>query len=83
MRDEVLLGCLLSPLAFTNLSAKLRNTISISDASETGGSAAEATYFVHNLGASAAAAGEDRALNFLESVKPSPRLTFFAVQLVS
>ena len=46
VRDEILLAGLLMPLASTNLRAPLRQRISISDASEFGGAAAEATHFV-------------------------------------
>ena len=77
VRDEILLGCLLSPLAFINLRAKLRDTIAISDASESGGAAAEATRFVHNLGFDAAIDGEERALIFLESVEPAASPSMF------
>ena len=46
VRDEVLLAGLLMPLATTNLRAPIRPLISISDASEFGGSAAEASQFI-------------------------------------
>ena len=46
VRDEILLAGLLMPLASTNLRAPLRSQISITDASEFGGAAAEATQFV-------------------------------------
>ena len=73
VRDEVLLGALLAPMSFTNFRAQIREKISISDASELAGAAAEATSFVDGLGVNASIAAEDLALNFLESaasVKP-------------
>lgn len=47
--DEILCGVLLLPLARVNLRAPLRASLSISDASERGGSAAEADSFVPSL----------------------------------
>ena len=46
VRDEVIVAGLLMPMATTNLRALLRATISISDASEFGGSSAETKEFV-------------------------------------
>ena len=46
VRDEILVAGLLLPLAFTNLRAPLRQTNPITDASEYGGAAAEATRFI-------------------------------------
>ena len=46
VRDEILLAGLLAPLTFTNLRAPLREIISVTDASEQGGTAGEATRFV-------------------------------------
>ncbi len=43
--DEIALGALLSPLAFTNLRCQVRARISISDASDKAGSAGEASFF--------------------------------------
>ena len=45
-RDEILVAGLLVPLATTNLRAPLREMLSISDASEFGGSAGEASHFI-------------------------------------
>ena len=49
VRDEILLAGLLVPLAFSNLRAPLREMISVSDASEFGGAAAEASKFTAAL----------------------------------
>lgn len=46
VRDEILLVAVLLPFAGVNLRAPLRSALSISDASEQGGGAAEATAFV-------------------------------------
>jgi hypothetical protein len=43
--DEMLLGALLAPMGFSNLRAPIRNSISITDASEQGGAAGEAATF--------------------------------------
>ena len=47
--DEILCGACLLPLARVNLRAPLRPTLSITDASERGGSAAAATSFIPSL----------------------------------
>ena len=44
--DEILLGALLAPLAFSNLRCQVRSRISISDASEEAGASAEASFFL-------------------------------------
>ena len=43
--DELMVGAILSPFAFSNLRCKVRSIISCSDASEHGGAAAEACQF--------------------------------------
>ena len=43
--DELMVGAILSPFAFSNLRCKVRRIISCSDASEHGGAAAEACHF--------------------------------------
>ncbi len=43
--SELLLGALLAPMAFCNLRAPIRSMISITDASEQGGAAGEASHF--------------------------------------
>ena len=49
VRDEILLAAILLPYAGVNLRAPLRPAMSISDASEQGGGAAEATAFVQEF----------------------------------
>ena len=43
--DELMIGAILNPFAFSNLRCKVRGIISCSDASEHGGAAAEACHF--------------------------------------
>ena len=75
VRDEILVAALLSPLSFSNLRAQIRSSISISDASEDGGSAGEASKFVDAIDRKAGQVGEDCALNHLEeSYDSSPFL---------
>eukprot|EP00971_Amphidinium_carterae_P325595 6455946-Amphidinium_carterae.1 len=50
MREEILSALMLLPLLHTDLGAELRSTISCSDASPSGGGAAEATHFAPQLG---------------------------------
>ena len=63
VRDEMLIAALLSPLAFTNLRAPMRSTISISDASEEGGAAGEAANFLSHVGEKAGKCYDDLSLN--------------------
>ena len=49
VRDEILLATVLLPFVGVNLRAPLRPSMSISDASEQGGGAAEASAFVHEF----------------------------------
>ena len=65
-RDEVLLGALLAPLAFSNLRAPLRPVISVTDASEQGGAAGEATRFKGNGGSQAGRQTADLSMNVVE-----------------
>ena len=64
--DEMLCFCGLVPLCFTNLRAPIRDKISISDASEQGGGATEATHFLGKLDPKWAAQAEDWQANISE-----------------
>ena len=48
-RDEVLLAALMAPMAYTNLAAPLRTTISITDLSEETDGATESANFLRTL----------------------------------
>ena len=60
MRDEVLLGGIVSALFVSDLRARVRRYMSCSDASEEGGCAAEASSSGHHLKASPISAGLNR-----------------------
>ena len=62
VRDEMLVAALLIPMAYTNLKAPLRQVISISDASEEGGAAAEASLFVRHADNDMAQSFDDASL---------------------
>ena len=64
--DEILVAALLAPLAQTNLRAEVRRTISMSDASEQGGAAAEATRLRASISQGRAQAAEEVQMNVLE-----------------
>ena len=66
VRDEILLAGLLAPLAFTNLRAPLREMISVTDASEQGGAAGEATRFVTATNKMEEKKGSSLRMNALE-----------------
>ena len=66
VRDEMLIAALLIPMAFSNLRAPMRSTISISDASEEGGAAGEAVKFTSHVGEAAAKEYDDLSLNKAE-----------------
>ena len=57
--DEVMIMMFVLSMAFSNLKAEVRRTISTSDASATGGGAAEASRFVARLARNRAEAVED------------------------
>ena len=67
VRDEVLLAGLLAPMAFSNLRCPLRETVSITDASEHGGAAGEASKFVRALSKEVEKKSNALELNALES----------------
>ena len=73
VRDEVLLAGLLAPMAFANLRAPLRKVISVSDASENGGSAGEAVAFSSALSKKVAAETTALELTALEEIGESRR----------
>ena len=56
--DEILIGAILTPSAFSNLRCGIRNTINCSDASGHGGAAAEASRFAPALSANASVAAD-------------------------
>ena len=62
VRGEMITAALLAPMAFSNLRADVRPWLSISDASEQGGAAAESKVFVKSVGARK---GLDRVLDTL------------------
>lgn len=64
--DEMLCFCGILPLCYTNLRAPIRPKISISDASEQGGGAAEATHFTELLDPRKAKEAEDWFANICE-----------------
>ena len=66
VRDEILVAALLAPLSLSNLRARIRPSISISDASEDGGAAGEASKFVKAIDRSAGQLHENLVLNSLE-----------------
>ena len=75
--DELLVGAMLAPVAFVSFSATIRNQISISDVSETGGAAAEASSFNPGFGRDSAEDAEDwvadvneRVLSCLDPERP-------------
>lgn len=70
--DEILVGALLLPMAQTNLRAQVRTTMSMSDASEQGGSSAEAVCFRPHLDPIRARAAEDLELAKLDRVAQGP-----------
>ena len=63
----------MAPMAFTNLAAPLRNGISITDASEEAGGAAESSNFIRNFDPISANRTIDQTANVIESsdVQPS------------
>ena len=63
-----LIRWLFSPLAFANLKHPLRLTISVTDASEEGGAAGEATKLVNTIGAKISRQVEDLLMNKSEEV---------------
>lgn len=64
--DEILVAALSTPLAFTNLRAPIRPVLSITDASEQGGAAGEATEFLKHVGRNAGAEADDLLMNSSE-----------------
>lgn len=69
--DEMLCFCGLLPLCYSNLRASIRNKISISDASEQGGGAAEASHFLGQLDPKRAEQAEDWQANICEEAASS------------
>ena len=82
VRDEVLLAGLLMQLATCNLRAPLRNSISISDASEFGGASAEAKRFVAATDSKLRKLASERGMTLLEegSVAEQPYLAPHSVR---
>ena len=84
--DELLVAALLAPLAYTNLRAQVRPSISITDASEEGGGAAVATVFRTDFNEAHADEREARAqrmlLNTDKVVACSPVPSCFGCQKV-
>ena len=73
VRNEVLLAGLLAPMAFANLRAPLRKVISVSDASEQGGSAGEAVAFGNALCKKVAAKTTALVMTSLETMGEKQR----------
>lgn len=76
--DEILIGTSFSPMAFTDLRAKIRESISCSGASEEGGGAAEASCFVEALCPKASVEHEDWVANQVEESGVAPALDSMA-----
>ena len=64
--DEILLGFLLTPMAFSNLRAPVRPVISVTDASEEGGAAGESSSFLPEVGTKVGIKADNLLMNISE-----------------
>ena len=65
--DEILLGSLLAPLAFSNLRCQVHSRISIPDASEEAGASAEASVFLPYLNSELGTRVDDAEMSLVEA----------------